>query len=122
MYVYIIHCNTWYYWFRQTSKDDATNTAGDTTKAVNHKTKEETLSSHIYDDINQVPVKHYKSANDKSEKLNDEVTFDITDAHTQPPAYQTVTISTCDSSNFSTTKPNDYYIEDEEMDFIIKRK
>ena len=106
-----VHWNTWYHWCRQSSKADATNTAGGKVKAADDKIQEETFSSHIYDDINQVSVKHHKLADDK---LKDEVIFDITDAHTQPPAYRTATVSTCDSSNFSSTRSNDYYIEDEE--------
>ena len=105
---------TWHYCCRQKSKANAIDTADDKVKAANDKTKEETLSAHIYDDINQAPVKHCKTKSDKSDKLKDKVIFDVTDILTQPPAYRTTTVSSCDSSNFSSTKSNDYYIEGEE--------
>ena len=55
--LYHNHYCTLHYWCRQTSKADATDIVGDKIEAANNKTKDETLSSHVYDDINQVPVK-----------------------------------------------------------------
>ena len=103
--------------FRQAQKatTDTTNTANDKGKSADDKTKQESNPSHIYEEIKQISGSSSKISEEKSEKLKDEVVFDVTGTHVQPPAYQTLTLSSCDSSNSTGRRSNDYYIEDEDM-------
>ena len=41
--------------------------------------------------------------------------FDVTGTHVQPPAYRAFTLSSCDSSNSTCRRSNDYYIGDEDL-------
>ena len=103
--------------FRQAQKatTDTINTGNDKGKAADDKTKQES-NPHIYEEIKQISGSSSKISEEKSEKLKDEVVFDVTGTHVQPPAYRTFTLSSCDSSNSACRRSNDYYIEDEDMD------